>query len=142
MVIGDTIQDGSVTWKVNKALGLIGGGDLTGDALTFNANDLAGAAVVDKSLGENGYIKYANGLIIQWGKFQKFNLSAGYQNTPIDYPIAFPYGAALCLVQIRRGSNANIAVGAEPNTKSAATLYFTMPTNESALGINYIAIGW
>jgi hypothetical protein len=35
--------------------------------LSWRGNDLAGSAIVAKSLGTNGYIKYANGLIIQWG---------------------------------------------------------------------------
>lgn len=38
--------------------------------LKWNSNDLAGSAIVAKSLGANGYVKYASGLIIQWGKTQ------------------------------------------------------------------------
>ena len=34
--------------------------------LTWNGNDLAGSAIVAKSLSANGYIKYASGLIIAW----------------------------------------------------------------------------
>lgn len=36
--------------------------------LTWNSNDLAGSSIVAKSLGTNGYVKYASGLIIQWGR--------------------------------------------------------------------------
>jgi hypothetical protein len=65
--IGGTVSDGTVTWKVSRDLPLIGGGALTGTSLKWNANDLGGSAIVAKSLGANGYIKYASGLIIQWG---------------------------------------------------------------------------
>jgi hypothetical protein len=36
--------------------------------ITLSNNfDLTGSSIVAKSLGENGYIKYASGLIMQWG---------------------------------------------------------------------------
>ncbi len=48
-------------------------------------NDLAllkddSAAIVAANLAENGYVKFANGLIVQWGKNQE---------SPITFPIAF-----------------------------------------------------
>lgn len=48
----DTLRgepDGSLTWIINGTL-----------------TDLAGSAIVGKSVNENGYITYASGLIIQW----------------------------------------------------------------------------
>ena len=85
--IGDTIQDGTVVWKVNKALGLIGGGALTGDALTWNGNDLGAGAIVSKSIGNSGYIKYVNGLIIQWLSGGPYADSDGL--LPLNLPISF-----------------------------------------------------
>jgi hypothetical protein len=67
--IGGTVSDGTVVWTVNRDLPLIGGGALTGTNLTWNANDLGGSAIVAKSIGTNGYVKYASGLIVQWGVF-------------------------------------------------------------------------
>ena len=61
-------------------------------SLEWNTNDLAGAAIVAKSLTTNGYIKYANGLIIQWGSFILTNEQL--QKTfpiPISYTTQF-YG--------------------------------------------------
>ena len=34
--------------------------------LTWNNTDLAATAITNKSIVENGYIRYANGLMIQW----------------------------------------------------------------------------
>ena len=35
--------------------------------LAWNNNDLGGSAIIAKSLGATGYIKYASGLLLQWG---------------------------------------------------------------------------
>lgn len=51
--------------------------------LKHGGHDLAGSAIVAESLSETGYIKYANGLIIQWGRK---NISSE-QN--ITFPISF-----------------------------------------------------
>jgi hypothetical protein len=46
------------------------------------ANLLSDAAIVAKSLGANGYIKYASGLILQWGEI--------IGNSGVDYIVSFP----------------------------------------------------
>jgi hypothetical protein len=58
-------------------------GDQNGN-LVWGSNDLAGSAIVAKSLSANGYIKYASGLIIQWGRGQSVA-----QGTPISFPTSF-----------------------------------------------------
>lgn len=55
-----------------------------GGALEWGNNDLGGSAIVAKSLGANGYIKYANGLIMQWGQTN----NASRWNFPITFPTA------------------------------------------------------
>lgn len=52
-------------------------------------NDLAllkddGAYIVAALLGQNGYVKFSNGLILQWG------LSDNMQSQTITFPISFP----------------------------------------------------
>jgi len=84
--IGGTVSDGTVVWTVNRDLPLIGGGALTGTNLTWNANDLGGSAIVAKSLGTNGYIKYASGLIVQWGSYA---LPYGTNVTEYTLPVPF-----------------------------------------------------
>ena len=49
--------------------------------LTWNDNDLAGNAIVEKLITTNGYIKYANGLIIQW----LYNKEIGFYNPTITW---------------------------------------------------------
>ena len=72
------------------------GGALTGNALTWNGNDLAGSAIVAKSLGANGYVKYASGLIIQWGVAL---CDVGSKVTKVTLPLSFPaneYRTIIC----------------------------------------------
>ena len=54
--------------------------------LYWNGNDLASAAIVAKSLGYIGYIKYASGLILQWGSVA--NIAAKVTGH-IIFPISF-----------------------------------------------------
>ena len=54
--------------------------------LKHNNNDLAGSAIVAKLLGQNGYVKYASGLIAQWGMGTFLN---GNNSCEISFPISF-----------------------------------------------------
>ena len=55
--------------------------------LKHGCNDLAGSAIVAKSISwGNGYIKYASGLIIQWGRFFTDTSPSG---STVKYPISF-----------------------------------------------------
>lgn len=52
-------------------------------------NDLAllkddGAYIIAANLAQNGYVKFSNGLILQWG------LSDNMQSQTITFPISFP----------------------------------------------------
>ena len=61
---------------------------------TTSANGLMSSAMVTKlgsggitasSFGTNGYVKFANGFIVQWGRFQ----TSSNQNTKKTFPITF-----------------------------------------------------
>ena len=73
----------------------LAGGALTGNALTWNGKDLAGSAIVAKSFTNNGYIKYASGLIIQWGrkKYSDFNFNGStyLYSTPLNINFSSDY---------------------------------------------------
>jgi hypothetical protein len=71
----DTITDGTVTWTVLNVFVAIK--DKAG-------NDLE--AVAAKSLSSNGYVKYSNGLIIQWGTQV---VEANTQSANVTFPISF-----------------------------------------------------
>lgn len=47
-------------------------------------NDLAGAVIAAKSLGKNGYVKYASGLIIQWFNSGTITIEANTNGPSIE----------------------------------------------------------
>ena len=112
--------------------------DLIGQAdasLIWAGNDLGGAAIVSKSIAYNGYIKYANGLILQWGGDYSSPASKKVINYPISFPIAV-YGA--CAI---------IDVGESEVVVSTAfagigTSGFTCIKSSTHGGIRWIAIGY
>lgn len=65
--------------------------------LTWGANDLAGSAIVAKSLGTNGYIKYASGLIVQWGVDAVSNLTKTIVGGWTRYKKSFPLTMSKCV---------------------------------------------
>ena len=93
-------------------------------ALTWNNNDLGGSAIVAKKLGENGYIKYASGLIIQWGAKA---MTEGYTATttlPISYTANWTY-----TVFVSGFAENHVAgFGAQPDSGSQFTARATNPT--------------
>ena len=56
-----------------------------GATLQACADSIGGGGIVAQSLGENGYVKFANGLILQWGSC---NTSVARVNQSFIYPIA------------------------------------------------------
>lgn len=67
--------------------------------LTWVGNDLAGTAIVAKSLNINGYIKFASGLIIQWFRSSDNAIESGINGTSTAYPLQFPksvYCGTMC----------------------------------------------
>jgi hypothetical protein len=132
--IGGTVTDGTVVWTVSRDLPLIGGGALTGTNLTWNDNDLGGSAIAAKSLGTNGYIKYASGLIIQWRPISIQDTTPGYVHH-WGLPISF--------------SNTNYAVSLFLSGASSITLHLQLAnevrgyTSDGVTRTGYlIAIGY
>lgn len=103
--------------------------------LLWNDNDLAGSAIVAKSLDANGYIKYASGLIMQWGKLGFSELSK-WQTFPITYT------QSPVVVSSLAGTGTEIIISCECLTPTG----FTCHANKiSTGGINYVrwfAIGY
>ena len=98
--------------------------------------------VVSYNFDYTGYIEYESGLIMQWGLIQLYNLSPGYQNQKITYPIAFKHKAFFTIAHLRRGSNVDTVIGMEPTTLTSGTLFFTIPEGVKVLGCHYIAFGY
>lgn len=71
-------------------------------------NDLAllkddGAYIVAALLEQNGYVKFSNGLILQWGMW-----SGAYQiGTTITFPIAFGVCYSVCVTSIHNSTGSS-----------------------------------
>lgn len=113
---------------------------LTGEndgTLTWNSADLAGSAIVAKSIAANGYIKYASGLIQQWGTIA---VTAANTNTVITFPISFTTTHALMLLPYTSGTNnVNPIMTRVLGTPSKDTIQASaVPTNQ----VMWYAIGY
>ena len=113
-------------------------------ATTAFVHALAGAVnnggIVAQSLGQNGYVKFANGLILQWGTLKTGN----YYSTAIShvFPISFQT-ANYSLVCTFNGGNDQEATYRVPNisVKQQSSFIIRNHSNSTIAGGYYIAIG-
>lgn len=102
-------------------------------ATTAFVHALAGAVnnggIVAQSLGQNGYVKFANGLILQWGSANKGT---------VVFPISFVkacYAVSVCPIA---ATTYTAAIGAGSLTKTSAYLYSYGQATDK---VYYFAIG-
>lgn len=101
-------------------------------ALICTGAEGRGEKVVDVSFGTNGYIKYASGLIIQWGR------TGAVHDATIYYPISFSSSTSYSAVGVSNGwtgSTANFGM----SNLTASSFYFNSDTDYVWL---WIAIGY
>lgn len=111
----------------------LAGGAITG-ALSCNGNDLAGAAIVAKSLTRgSGYIKYASGLIIQMGKIQP--LSGNFSGT-CAFHVSFSIPPAVFATFDTNQENTEIC-----SIYGTTTTQFGYKRSKDNWGVRWIAIG-
>ena len=106
------------------------------------ANDLAllkddGAYIVAALLEQNGYVKFSNGLILQWG-----NSDVANRDTTVTFPIAFTtlysvVGAPKSS-SVLSGSNSNFGIKAQNNRSFIANMY---DNGSGYAGFNWCAFG-
>lgn len=105
-------------------------------------NDLAllkddGAYIVAALLEQNGYIKFSNGLILQWGNSNAIN-----RDTTVTFPIAF--SVLYSVVGVPKsssnlsGSNSNFGVKSQNNKSFVANMY---DSGNGYAGFNWCAFG-
>jgi hypothetical protein len=102
--------------------------------LVWGSNDLAGSAIVAKSLSANGYIKYASGLIIQWGRL----IPSATEQT-ITFPISFSISTSystLC------GLSASVAAGVSMVNMTASTAKIVTASGNTSYQHNWVAVGY
>jgi len=105
-------------------------------------NDLAllkddGAYIVAALLEQNGYVKFSNGLILQWG-----SSNVTHRDTTVTFPIAF--SVLYSVVGVPKsssnlsGSNSNFGVKSQNNTSFIANMY---DNGNGYAGFNWCAFG-
>lgn len=87
----------------NHGLHVPAGGDetkfLRGDNTWQTINNIIGGGIVAQSLAQNGWVKFNNGLIMQWGD--------GYGRNWTNFPIAYPTFCSLIIWQGLVSSTSN-----------------------------------
>lgn len=108
-----------------------------GATLKACADSIGGGGIVAQLLEQNGYVKFANGLILQWGSSDKTN-----QDTTVTFPIAF--GVLYSVVAVPKsswflsGSNSNFGVKSQNNKSFIANMY---DSGNGYAGFNWCAFG-
>lgn len=102
-----------------------------------NNLDLMGSAIVAKSFGENGYIKYASGLIIQWGHEPSTSFVDSATGKYINYPISFSSYSTSNVVASIDKETPTIMEASVSKGKEGFTLY-----RSQQCAINWLAIGY
>lgn len=125
--------------ELNNYLPLTGGA-LNGNSLTWNGNDLAGSAIVAKSLGVNGYVKYASGLIIQWGASEW--VSNTQATRTITFPITFSTGSSAIATGFSIGGGIfNVTITSKTVKNMSVKIDGSAPDGSNS-SCNWLAIGY
>ena len=101
------------------------------------ANATTGGGIIAANLAQNGYVKFSNGLILQWG-----NSDVANQDTTVTFPIAF--GVLYSVVGVPKsssvlsGSNSNFGVKSQNNKSFVANMY---DSGNGYAGFNWCAFG-
>jgi hypothetical protein len=117
------------------------------DSANKNYVDSKGWGVVDIAApsGGNGYIRFGNGLIMQWGK--DTNVRSGEQVVYTSYPYAFTSQTlSLNITLLFRVQDTNACIGSNTAMPSATgfytQLYHTYDSGGSYNGFMWMAIGY
>ena len=109
-----------------------------GAALKACADSIGGGGIVAQLLEQNGYVKFANGLILQWGVAS----TSSYWTTENKYPVSFNL-ATFAISLLPRDPNANYTysdqVGLQKCTKTG--FYGGLAHTIEPDNIFYIVVG-
>ena len=127
-------------------LGAIVNASVRGKTITFTKKDNTkfsidtqdtNNGIVAALLEQNGYVKFSNGLILQWG-----NSNATNQDTTVTFPIAFSVLYSVVGVpkssSFLSGSNSNFGVKSQNNWSFIANMY---DNARGYAGFNWCAFG-
>lgn len=100
-----------------------------------------GGTIVASNLAKNGYVKFSNGLILQWGLSNDIRTTTG---TTISLPISFSNSAYIGLVTICRGNSLSRGVLSSYISNLTTTnfyLYFDKTGDNTTNKIYWFVIG-
>ena len=100
-----------------------------------------GGTIVASNLAQNGYVKFSNGLILQWGLSNDIRTTTG---TTISLPISFSNSAYIGLVTICRGNSLSRGVLSSYISNLTTTnfyLYFDKTGDDTTNKIYWFVIG-
>lgn len=100
---------------------------------TINANASTCGGIVAQSLTQNGYAKFANGLIIQWGNQQAGN------NWEIYYPIVV--NVVFSVICIDNGAENNLFQYLGCNAQNKNNGFTVYSSNQSNFALSWLMIG-
>lgn len=121
-------------------------GALSGNATTATTASYANSAgngVAYASCGPNGYIKFNNEIIIQWGRWVGGTIATNGGALDITFPITFPNDCGAANVQIVATTPSNGSTQIEAVATSTSNLHVVNKDVDSAVTqIRWFAIGW
>jgi hypothetical protein len=108
-------DDGAQRWYWARARNIFG------DFGAWYPTSPTGGVTADAtaSIGQNGYIKHASGLIEQWGRDA---LTGGGGSTTITFPIAFPNQCFNVVANVLGSPSTNVSRSIEVETYDASTV--------------------
>lgn len=128
-----TVMDETGAFKSTLSLQTSQNGSYT--AIKAPASDIAGSICTTGSLSKssNGYVKFGNGIILQWGKYYVTSGSSVQITLPTAFSSTTSYGF-VCT----DGGSARVAMGFTRNSSTKVTIYAANSGN----GGDWIAIGY
>lgn len=109
----------------------------TSGELTWKNNSLSDVAIVAKSITNNGYIKIACGLILQWGSTNVLSSYYSLQIFPILFSSASSYQVIVSAVGNGVGNKAFTAC-----ITGFDSIQFYVSVNDNSAKANWFAIGY
>lgn len=106
-----TTQDTDTKYTLPTASSSTLGGIKVGSGLSISSGVLSasGGTISASSLGTNGYVKFSNGLILQWGAKNPGNTTK--YNMQVNFPISFTTTPYSIVVHQQQNSGSSGAIG-------------------------------
>ena len=120
----------------------VGATDLNFIKQTAAEMSVVGGGIIAQSLGENGYVKFANGLILQWGSC---NTSVTRVNQSFIYPIALNDIPLIALSTAYESNRTETWLwhALQDVTKTGLTVHaFTYENGYTVTAVGYFVVGF